>query len=113
MERVGLVAHPRRELAAALGTVEDWAGARGIEIVQVRTPGSEREVAPAAAAEDCNLLLALGGGGTALGAPRAAPPAHRPVLGVACGSLGALTAVTAERMREALRRDRGAHARGA
>ncbi len=104
MERVGLVVHPRRDLAGALGTVEEWAAGCGTEVVQIRTPGSEREVAPAAAAEACDLIIALGGDGTALAALRAAAPAHRPVLAVACGSLGALTAVTAEHLRDALER---------
>ena len=48
--------------------------------------------------------MALGGDGTTLAALRAAAPAGCPVLGMACGSLGALTAVTAERVDEALDR---------
>jgi NAD+ kinase len=50
----------------------------------------------------CDLLLALGGDGTALIALHAAAPSARPVLGVACGSLGALAAVTADRVAWAL-----------
>src|SRR5687767_4498658 len=99
MDRVGLVVHPRRELDAALATVREWAGEQGTDVVQVRTPGSDREVAPPAAPEDCALIIALGGDGTALAALRAAAPARRPVLGVACGSLGALTATTAADLR--------------
>ena len=102
MHRVGLVVHPRRELDKAMRTVEEWAAERGAAVVQVRTPGSERSVAPAGAAEDCDLVIALGGDGTTLAALRAAAPAGRPVLGVACGSLGALTAVTAADLRHAL-----------
>ena len=49
-------------------------------------------------------MIALGGDGTALAALRAARAVSRPVLGVACGSLGALTAVTAERIDDALDR---------
>jgi len=104
MQRLGLVVHPRRELDGALHTIDEWAREHGVEIAQVRTPGSEREVAPPAAPEDCTLILALGGDGTALAALRAAAPVGRPVLGVACGSLGALTAVTADDLRDALER---------
>ena len=64
---------------------------RGAGVVQIRHPRSER-VAPAGEAADCDLVIALGGDGTTLAALRAAAPAGRPVLGVACGSLGALTA---------------------
>jgi NAD+ kinase len=61
-------------------------------------------VAAAGAVEDCGLVIALGGDGTALAALSAAAEARRPVLGVACGSLGALTAVTADDLRDALER---------
>jgi NAD+ kinase len=102
MDRVGLVVHPNRALETALATVREWAGEVGTEVAQIRTPGSQREVAPATEPEDCALIIALGGDGTALVALRAAAPARRPVLGVACGSLGALTAVTAAEFRGAL-----------
>jgi len=49
-------------------------------------------------------VMALGGDGTTLAALRAAAPLGRPVLGIACGSLGALTAVTADRIEHALDR---------
>jgi NAD+ kinase len=47
-------------------------------------------------------VVALGGDGTVLSALRAAAPHDAPVLGVACGSLGALTAVPAEELERAL-----------
>src|SRR6478735_6449419 len=103
-DRIGLVVHPRRDLDRALTIVRDWAGANEANVVQVGTPGQERVVAPAADAASCDLVVALGGDGTALAALRAAAPSHRPVLGVACGSLGALTATTADRLEEALER---------
>ena len=49
-------------------------------------------------------MIALGGDGTTLSALHAAAPAGRPVLGVACGSLGALSAVDADRLAAALDR---------
>jgi NAD+ kinase len=51
-------------------------------------------------------VVALGGDGTGLAARRAAAAADAPVLGVACGSLGALAAVTADGLAEALDRVR-------
>jgi NAD+ kinase len=101
---IGLVVHPQRNLDRALGMVREWAEATGAGVVQVRVPGQERDVAPAGDAEACDLVIALGGDGTVLAALRAAAPSNRPVLGVACGSLGALTGTVADRLEEALRR---------
>ena len=72
--------------------------------MQIPSTGQEQEVAPRGEVEGCDLVMALGGDGTTLAALRAAAPIDRPVLGVACGSLGALTAVTADRLDEALDR---------
>ena len=99
-DRIGLAVHPRRELDSVLATIREWAERQGAEIVQVA--GRDREVAPAGDAADCDLIIALGGDGTALAALHAAAPAGKPVLGVACGSLGALTATTADKIDEAL-----------
>jgi NAD+ kinase len=101
-DRIGLAVHPRRELGSALATVRDWAERQGAEVVQIAS--KEREVAPPGDAADCDLAIALGGDGTTLAALHAAAPAGRPVLGVACGSLGALTATTADRLEDALDR---------
>jgi NAD+ kinase len=103
-DRIGLAVHPRRRLDAALATVRDWAERQGAEVFQVDSPGQEREVAPRGEASVCDLVIALGGDGTTLAALHAAAPVNRPVLGVACGSLGALTAVTADRLDDALDR---------
>jgi NAD+ kinase len=61
-------------------------------------------VAPAGLASDCELLVALGGDGTVLAALHAAALAGKPVLGVGCGSLGALTSCHATRIAEGLDR---------
>jgi NAD+ kinase len=103
-DRIGLVVHPRRELTPALATLREWAEDQGAALVQLYSPGQEQEVAPPGDVSDADLVVALGGDGTALAALRAAAPAQRPVLGVACGSLGALTAVTADRLSDALHR---------
>src|ERR687894_3006241 len=101
-DRIGVAVHPRRELDSALATVRDWAERQGAEVVQIA--GFEREVAPRGEAADCDLAIALGGDGTTLAALHAAAPVGRPVLGVACGSLGALSSVTADRLEDALDR---------
>ena len=103
-DRIGVVVHPRRELGKALSSVREWAEHQGAELVQVRSPGQEQEVAPAGEAGACDLVIALGGDGTTLAALRAAAPHGRPVMGVACGSLGALTTVTADDIDDALDR---------
>jgi NAD+ kinase len=102
--RIGLVVHPKRTIDDALRTVREWAGQYGAEVVQVADSGQQRTVADQADAASCDLVLALGGDGTTLAALHAAARADRPVLGVACGSLGALTAVSADQLRHALDR---------
>jgi NAD+ kinase len=101
-DRIGLAVHPRRELDRALATVREWAQAQEAEVVQVAS--LDREEAPPGDAADCDLVIALGGDGTTLAALHAAAPVARPVLGVACGSLGALTSVTADKLDDALDR---------
>ena len=103
-DRIALVVHPRRELGRALATLREWAERQGGELVQLDAPGHDQEVAPPGEVEGADLVVALGGDGTTLAALRAAAPVELPVLGVACGSLGALTAVTAEELAEALER---------
>jgi len=103
-DRIGLVVHPRRELSRAVATIREWAERQDATVVQVQGKGRVQEVAPPGEAADCDLVIALGGDGTALAALHAAAPVGRPVLGVACGSLGALTATTAEELEDGLGR---------
>jgi NAD+ kinase len=102
MKRIGLVVHPTREIGNAIASLEEWAGSRGIEVVQVQARASKRVVAPAGEVSACDLVVALGGDGTVLTALRAAMQTATPVLGVACGSLGALSAVKASDLVHAL-----------
>ena len=102
--RIGVVVHPHRRLDGALGALETWTRARGAALVQVPIAGQERVVAPAGDAASCDLIAALGGDGTTLAALHAAAPHDLPVLGVACGSLGALTATGAGDLAAALDR---------
>jgi NAD+ kinase len=105
--RLALVVHPTRPIEKSLETLERWAADHGLALVQLSVPGQgEREVAPRGELEAGDLVVALGGDGTVLAALRASAPEDAPVLGVACGSLGALTAVPADRLHDALGRVR-------
>jgi NAD+ kinase len=103
LTRIGVVVHPHRSLDRALKTLREWAAVHGVEVVQVPIDGQERSVAPPGDAASCDLIIAVGGDGTTLAALHAAAAVEKPVLGVACGSLGALTAVAASELEEALR----------
>jgi NAD+ kinase len=104
VKRIGLVVHPSREIGRPLATLSEWAAARDIEVVQLHARDSARVVAPFGEVDACDLVVAIGGDGTVLTALRSAAEHATPVLGVACGSLGALSAVTAPEVREALDR---------
>ena len=100
--RVGLVVHPTRDIDAELARLREWTRASDRELVQVS--GQERQVTERAEADTCDVLVTLGGDGTMLTGVRIAGPARRPVLGVACGSLGVLTAIPADALPHALDR---------
>ena len=95
LRQVGLVAHPTRDVAAVLEAIARWSSKHGVAVGQVPTEGQSRRLADPVAAGDCDLVIALGGDGTTLLALHAAAAVSRPVMGVACGSVGALTAVKA------------------
>jgi NAD+ kinase len=96
--QLGLVVHPRRRIEGAVRVIRDWASRHGFAVGQVVIPGHSRRIATPIDVAACDLLLAVGGDGTALAALHAAAPVSRPVLGVACGSLGVLTSVPEERL---------------
>jgi NAD+ kinase len=100
--QLGLVVHPRRAVERAVEVVRDWASRHGVAVGQVAIPGQSRRVADPVDVAACDLVLAVGGDGTALAALHSAAPVSRPVLGVACGSLGVLTSVPEARLRSAL-----------
>jgi NAD+ kinase len=102
LERVGLVVHPRRDLGGALATVHAWAERHEVVLGQIEVAGQGRRVAEPIDPATCDLLLALGGDGTALAALHAGATASRPVLGIACGSIGALTSVAVDHVGWAL-----------
>jgi NAD+ kinase len=89
----------------ALDTLTEWARAHSVDVVQVTTEGdNRRELAPPGTVAPGDVVVALGGDGTVLAALRASVTAKVPVLGVACGSLGALSAVAADELAGALER---------
>ena len=100
--RIGLVVHPTREVDAEMDALNRWADDGGRELVQV--DGGSRSLAERGEVEECELVLTLGGDGTALTGMELAANAGLPVLAVACGSLGVLTAVGADDLPRALDR---------
>jgi NAD+ kinase len=102
MKRIALVAHPTRPVERALATLTQWAAEHGADVVQLAVNGDhDRELATTG--QDGDLVVALGRDGTVLAALRAAAACNAPVLGIACGSLGALSAVTADQIEDARR----------
>ena len=83
--RLGLLVHPTRDVSRTIAAIEAWASENGAQVARVTHDRVECAV--------CDLLVALGGDGTTLAALHAGAAAGRPVLGVACGSVGVLTSV--------------------
>jgi NAD+ kinase len=106
IECVGLVVHPSRNIDTPLERLREWAEAHGVDVVQVAVPGQDRAVAEAGDVGGCDLVVSIGGDGTMLAATRAAVAGGVPVLGVSCGSLGVLTAVSSATLPAALDRFR-------
>ena len=102
LRQLGLVIHPTRHVEGVLEEIGAWASAHGLAVGQVQVPGQTRRVAEPVEAADCDLLLGVGGDGTALVALHAGAPSSTPVLGLAAGSIGALTTVSAKRATWAL-----------
>jgi NAD+ kinase len=106
MQRVGVVLHPTRPVQGVLDTLDRWAATRGAEVIDLRprdgTGGPAPPLARPAQLAECDLIAAVGGDGTVLTALHAAAATDTPVLGIACGSLGALSAVSAAGLADAL-----------
>lgn len=106
MRRLGLVLRPESEMAETLRELTAWAASAGVELCgaegEPRLPESVRRRPLLALAEGCDVVLALGGDGTMLGAMRIAAPLGVPVLGINLGTLGYLTEVDAAHVGGAL-----------
>ncbi|MEA2405788.1 MAG: kinase [Thermoleophilaceae bacterium] len=96
--------HPSRDIEQTLDAIGAWAEQSGVELVQVPVGDEKRQVAEPGDAAECDLIVAVGGDGTMLAAMHAAARVERPVLGVACGSLGVLMTVPARHTTASLER---------
>jgi NAD+ kinase len=107
--RIAILVHPTRDVGRAVDGLRRWSDERGVDVIQLDGAPETPEHAPQGRADDADLIVAVGGDGTVLAALRAAAAVGIPVLGVACGSLGALTTVPAPDVPMALDRfDSGA-----
>lgn len=104
MARVGVIVHPTRQLEGPLNALRGWAALHAVEVVQVPAGFPQPPVAVLGDPGDCELIVSIGGDGTMLAALRTAAGVELPVLGIACGSLGVLTAVPAVKIADALDR---------
>ena len=104
LSRIGIVAHPTRPIEGALLEIRGWAQGHGVDVVQVPAFCRQKQVAEPGDPDGCGLIVAIGGDGTTLAAIHAGIQAGRPVLGVACGSLGVLTSVSPSEVSRALER---------
>jgi NAD+ kinase len=104
--QVGLVLRPERDLHEALDEIGVWAASAGVALVgadgESRLADDVARRPEASLAAGCDVVLALGGDGTMLGALRVAAPYQVPVLGVNLGTLGYLTEIDAAHLGDAL-----------
>ena len=91
---VGLVVHPSRTVDEPLRLVREWAQRHGVELLQAPANYDQRHVAEPGDPHQADLIISIGGDGTTLAALRTGAVVSRPVMGIACGSLGALATVS-------------------
>ncbi|HTX11328.1 MAG TPA: NAD(+)/NADH kinase [Solirubrobacteraceae bacterium] len=101
---VGLVVHPSRSVEQPLRVLREWAEEHGTKVVQAPASCNQRRVADEGDPAQSDLIVSIGGDGTTLAALRTGAVAGRPVLGIACGSLGALATVSVRDARPSLER---------
>jgi len=98
MHVVGMVLHPRRDSAEAVGAVLDWASRRNIQVIGIDTEIQRLNCAAIGVTDvelgqRADLVVSLGGDGTMLRAMRLADRQRAPVLGVNLGKRGFLAEV--------------------
>jgi NAD+ kinase len=103
-KRIGIVVHPSRSIERPLQLLREWAREHGVDLVQIPAAYDQRRVAEEGDAGESDLIVSIGGDGTTLAALRSAAIAQRPVLGIACGSLGALATVGVQEVPRSLER---------
>ncbi len=101
---IGLVVHPSRSVDEPLRRLREWADEHATEVVQAPAGCSQRRVAEEGNPAQSDLIVSIGGDGTTLAALRTGAVAGRPVLGIACGSLGALATVSVRDVTRSLER---------
>jgi NAD+ kinase len=95
---VGLVLHPRRDSAAAIETILNWARGRDVTVLGLRDEVDRIAcdavaVDPDELVDRSQLLVSLGGDGTMLRTMRLAEGHKTPILGVNVGRLGFLAEI--------------------
>lgn len=101
--RVAILSHPQvKEQATFPDEVGAFLEARGVQVTQLAV--IDEGFASSLAAEDLDMLVALGGDGTMLKASYLAGPHHIPIMGVKLGRLGFLVEVAKENWQQALER---------
>ncbi|NUR89421.1 MAG: NAD(+)/NADH kinase [Nonomuraea sp.] len=98
METVGVVLHPKRDSAEAIGAIIAWASAKGSTVLGLpeevdRIDCSARAVGQDELIKHADLLVSLGGDGTMLRTMRMIAGQPTPVLGVNLGKLGFLAEI--------------------
>ena len=104
LKRIGIVVHPSRSIDRPLRLLREWAHEHAVDLGQIPAAHSQPRVAEGSDPSDSDLILSIGGDGTTLAALRSAAMAQRPVMGIACGSLGALATVAVEEVPRSLER---------
>ena len=89
-----VVNHAREDAMESARRLEDWLDERGVDVAWAHD--KRRFPLAVDSADDCDLVVSLGGDGTLLRAARIVGYAGVPVLGISYGHLGFLTAAGPE-----------------
>ena len=104
LTQLGLVLHPYRDTSEIVTDIAGWAATRGVRLLAAgpsrptNLPAAVTVLPRRRLARAADLLAAIGGDGTVLGALRLATDTGTPVLGVAFGHLGYLTDTNPEQL---------------